>query len=97
MTGSSMAAVEAKWNEAHTLLSRLETESKRDEFYVTLNAFLAAARSVLYVLEHQFGWKELRGNQKIALAPPQTTMEDRKRFDDWFRNSPLCKKYWPIR
>ena len=56
------------------------------EFYPTLNAFLAAARSVLYVARHEYGWNDLRAPQRKGVTPAE--IQSRKRFDEWYDSAP---------
>jgi hypothetical protein len=48
--------IREKLREARFNLRKLEEIEKMEEFYPTLNAFLSAARSILYVASGELGW-----------------------------------------
>lgn len=79
----SQDVVVAKLDEARVHLRRLGEVKKAREFYATANALLTAARSVLYVAQHQFGWKERPRQRQFN----QAQMQERKQFDNWFVSS----------
>ena len=81
--------VRTKLGEATFHLERLAKTEAMKEFYPTVNAFLAAARSVLYVARHELGWKERLAAQRVALSPAQ--ISERQRFDQWFDSCAAAK------
>ena len=83
----SQEVVVAKLNETRVHLRRLAEVKKAQELYATANAFLTAARSVLYVAQHQFGWKERPRHGTIN--PNQE--QERKLFDLWYPSSPVVQ------
>lgn len=76
--------VRLKLNEAHFHLKHMEKLKAMHEFYAAANAFVTAARSTLYVAQHQFGWKE---RPKSATFTSAQEIE-RKAFDSWFSTAP---------
>jgi len=74
-----------KLRETELNLDRLSGTVRRREFYANVNAFLASARSILYVARHQFGWEELRAPDRSALSSSEEL--DRKRFDAWYKSA----------
>jgi hypothetical protein len=81
--------VRTKLREAKFHLDRLAKTDAMEEFYPTVNAFLAAARSVLYVARHELGWKDRLPAQRVGLNPAQ--ISERKRFDRWFDSCAAAK------
>ncbi|MFN2397220.1 MAG: hypothetical protein ABR543_01040 [Gemmatimonadaceae bacterium] len=81
MDGSE--AVREKFREVRFQLERLATTDRAKEFYPTLNAFLEAASSVLYVADHQFG---LRGVKKSLID--RASRAERRGYDDWAAEEP---------
>lgn len=75
--------IDVKLREARIHFNGLREIVRADEFYALANAFLTSARSVLFVAQHQHGWKErLRG---IPSSPGEES--ERRRFDQWFEKS----------
>lgn len=80
--------VAAKFREALVHFERLPTIERAAEFYATANAFVTSARSVLYVAQHQFGWRERpKGNGPLGSLEEK----ERKNFDAWFTVSPVVR------
>jgi hypothetical protein len=82
-------SVRTKFGEVHFHLERLAKSKAMKEFYPSVNAFLAAARSVLYVACHELGWKERRPAQRVGFNSAQISV--RQRFDQWFDSSATVK------
>jgi hypothetical protein len=80
---TAMDAVRMKFREASDWLAKLSQTDRMSDFYPTANAFLSAARSVLYVAGHELGLKERR--DQAAFSASQ--LADRDRFDTWFAAS----------
>lgn len=78
-----------KFREARFQLERLAGIEKMKEFYPTVNAFLSAARSVLYVARHEMGWRERLPVHRTGFTLSQET--ERRRFDAWFDSSAEAK------
>jgi hypothetical protein len=85
-----MAWVERKLHYARCQIRRLKEAETGEDLFATLDAFLSEARSVLYVLAYQFGWKELRGSDRKKFAAER---EQREESDKWFTESasPILK------
>ena len=77
-----MSRVERKLRYATYELRKLSEATTSEDLFATMDAFLSQARSVLYVLEYQFGWKGLKGRDKKRLAAQRA---ERERFDQWFK------------
>lgn len=80
-------AVRLKLNEASFHLKHMEKLKAMHEFYAAANAFVIAARSTLYVAQHQLGWKERP--KSITFSPDQEV--ERKAFDLWFSSTPSVR------
>jgi hypothetical protein len=85
----SFEAIRVKYREAEFHLRRLASLGAMEEFYATVNAFMTAARSVLYVARYQFGLEERLASQKAGLSPEETV--DRRAFDSWYSLSQLVQ------
>jgi hypothetical protein len=80
------AAVDAKLAEARRKLMRLAVIDRVPEYYDALNDFLAAARSIEFVLSFQFGIRDLKHSTEgraIELALSHTAATERRSFDHW--------------
>jgi hypothetical protein len=75
----------SKLGEAQKLLKELEKLDSIKEFQPKLNAFLAAARSVLYIAGYQYGLEHRKGNQIVGLSAQDKF--ERQKFDSWCKNS----------
>jgi hypothetical protein len=78
--------VRTKLREAKYHLERLAEIDKMKEFYPTVNAFLSAARSVLYLARHELGWKDRHAPQRVGIKPNEVS--ERQRFDQWCDSCP---------
>lgn len=78
--------VRLKFREANFHFEKLSKLDGMEEFYATVNAFVAAARSVLYVARHELGWKERLPAARVGFSPHQKV--ERKKFDAWYWSSP---------
>jgi hypothetical protein len=76
----SLDIVVLKLNEAKFHLRHMGNLRAMHEFYAAANAFVTAVRSVLYVAQHQFGWKE----RPRSATYTQGQEIERKAFDAWF-------------
>jgi hypothetical protein len=83
---SATDAVRTKLRETTFHLAKLTGIDSMREFYPTLNAFLSAARSVLYVARLELGWADRRSAQRAGFTPAQQS--ERERFDAWYASSP---------
>lgn len=72
--------VTTKFREAHANLERLRTIERAEEFYFAVNAFITAARSVLYVAQFHHGWRERDKTKHYSTNDER----DRQKFDTWF-------------
>ena len=79
--------VATKFREARVHLRRLGDVKRVEEFYATANALVTSARSVLYVAQHQFGWKERPRQQAFN----STQEQERKLFDKWFESCAVAQ------
>lgn len=76
-----MSWVERKLRYARYQFRKLKEVGTGEELFATLDALLSEARSVLYVLAYQFGWKELRGSYRRRFLVERAK---REKFDRWF-------------
>ena len=89
MTFVGIAALRIKRREARHHLDRLGKVKPAAELYATANAFVTAARSVLYIAQYQFGFADPARHGAESFVP--TEAAERKRFDVWFKNCPEVK------
>lgn len=82
-------AVEAKLAEAERALARLAVASAKRDLYDLANAFLVAARSVVYVARHELGWEDRRSVERATIGAAD--QEDRKKFDRWCSIEPTYR------
>jgi len=82
-----MDAVIIKYRETRNQLARLNAAKDAKDFYLAVNAFLTAARSVLYVISFQYGWAHLKTADKATLSLTPQQEAERRRFDKWTESS----------
>lgn len=72
--------VDRKLKDARILLEELKHIDSADGFYRTVNSFLSAARSVVFVLAYQL-------KKAMRARIPKGQIAERKRFDVWLENA----------
>ena len=84
-----MESIRVKLRETHLQYETLAKTEEMEKFYATVNAFLAAARSVLYVARHELGWEERLAVKRVGISKQEEA--ERKKFDAWYSSSPVVK------